>query len=110
MARKVHLFTPNTSRRGDNSTFMATVKVIRSKVVRHDDDIDEQTETLYHFRLPVKLKDIRIGMLWNSLDQEFGQHCHCSYDCCGHFCGGVREIRRISKRDIVFKTSYSRNL
>ncbi|MNC02941.1 hypothetical protein D3C75_503270 [compost metagenome] len=89
---------------------MATVKVLKGKVVVRDEDIDGRIVTLHFFRLPVKLKDIRIGMLWNSLDQEYGQHCSHEYDCCGCYCGGVADIKRLSKREICFKTSYSRNL
>lgn len=110
MAQQVHLYTPNTARRGDNSTYMATVKVVRGKVVQRDEDIDGQITTLHFFRLPVKLKDIRIGMLWNTLDHHYSERCSCQHDCCGCYFGGVRTIKRLSKREIVFTTSYSRNL
>lgn len=110
MAKSIHLYTQNTAGWGRyNSEFLATVKAVKSKVVRQDDDIDGRIETVYHLRLPVALKGLGKGALWNSLDDVFSQRCYHEFDCCGCYFGGVNTVK-VKGRKVMFRTSYSRNL
>lgn len=92
----------------NESEKLGTAKVLHAKSTRTDFDIDECTEDMYHLVLPVELKGIEKGKLWNALDDLYRMTCYCEYDCCGHFTGGVRQVR-IKGRHVSFMTSYSRN-
>lgn len=110
MARKVHMYTRNTSRRGDNSSFIGTVKVVKSKTVRRDEGCDAQVITLHRIRLPVALKGLTNVQLYNGLHAEYHERCSCEHDCCGCYFGGVCDIIRVTAREVAFTTSYSRNV
>lgn len=92
----------------NGSENLGTAKVLHSKLTRNDCDIDSQTDNMYHLVLPVQLKGIKKGTLWNALDDLYRMSCCCAYDCCGHFTGGVGQVR-IKGRHVSFMTSYSRN-
>lgn len=110
MAQQVHLYTANTSRRGDNSTFIGTVKVVKGKTVQRDEDCDARVVTLHFIRMPVALRKMGPTQLWNALGDHYNQRCSHEFDCCGCYFGGVSDVKWIDSRNVVFKTSYSRNL
>lgn len=110
MAHKVHLYTTNTSRRGDNSTYIGAVKVVKGKTVQRDDDCDGRIVTLHFVRVPVDLRKMGTTQLWNALDDQYSQRCSHEFDCCGCYFGGVSEVKWLNSRDVMFKTSYSRNV
>lgn len=110
MAKKVHMYTANTSRRGDNSRYLGTVKVVKSKTVRRDEDCDGQVVTLYRFRLPADMKGLNNVQIYNGLHDEYHERCSHEWDCCGCYFGGVRDVIRVSAREVAFTTSYSRNV
>lgn len=108
MAKRVHLYTRNTSRRGDNSKYIGTLKVVKGKSQR-EYDCDGTVKVVYHTRLPAALRHLTATDLYNGLDDHFGERCSCEHDCCGCYFGGVRDVYK-SGRKVAFTTVYQRNV
>lgn len=108
MARSIHLYTRNTSRLGNNSKFIGTIKVVHSKSF-HQDGLDGRVTRVHSARLPVALRDLSTTQLYNYLADEYEQRCSCEHDCCGCYFGGVREVHKQGRRISIIST-YMRNL
>lgn len=108
MARRVHLYSPNTSRRGNNSSYLGTLKVVMGKSSR-EDNVDGLVKSVYHARIPSSMRHLTVNQLYNGLDDAFGERCNCQHDCCGCYFGGVADIYKHG-RLLTFTTRYMRNV
>lgn len=100
MARKHQIFDP---KRG----YLDDIKVVQGKTFKRG-GVDRVTQQLHFARLPRAMRDLTPGELYNALDEHYEETCHCDFDCCGHFFGGIVELHK-SGRNIAFRTHYQRN-
>lgn len=108
MAQQVHLYSPNTSRRGSNSNYLGTLKVVKSKS-SVEDNCDGLAKGVYHARIPQRMRHLSAVQLHNGLQDHFLQSCCCQHDCCGCYFGGVAEVHKRG-RYLTFITRYLRNV
>ena len=87
--------------------YLGTLKIVRGKVFKRG-GVDRVTQELYSARLPREMRDLTYAELYNALNDYYEETCHCDFDCCGHFFGGIVELHK-SGRNIAFRTHYQRN-
>lgn len=110
MAKRIHLYTPNTSRRfgTSNSKHLGSLKVVKGKSHRGW-GIDDDVTTVHHARIPASMRHLTATELYNGLGDYFTMRCSCEHDCCGCYFGGVRDVYK-KGRLLAFTTVYQRNL
>jgi hypothetical protein len=84
------------------------LRTVKSHTYAHD-NLDGDTTLIYRATLPAGIQARRSDLL-AELDAHFFAGCSCAHDCCGHWFGGLREVRWLGKRQLSIRLHYARNV
>ena len=86
------------------------IKILKSTLVYTDDDgYGDSYDVNLLIKVPAGWGRARVNAYARD---RFNSHCQHSYDCCGHFYGGVysRYTKRIKPREWFVKVHQARNI
>jgi len=98
-------YNPDCMENDEWSDTYIEYKVLGEKIISESND-GSYSKTV---TIRTKLDNLTKQIVYDYLVDEYLRGCSCEYDCCGHYFGGIRVVKKINNSKFRITLSYTPN-